>query len=360
MNAYWQLVLANYRGFVRDRAALFWTIAFPVLFIVIFGLIFGRDEGTEYPVGLVVQDQSAQTELVSEVLSNVDAFALTKEPLDIELNHLREGDRSAVVVIPEGFGASVESGESKAIRIHFDPTQQIVNQVVVPVLMQALEVADRTLTNSVPVIRTEFETLQSESLGYIDFIIPGIVAMSVMQLGMYGSINMVSMRERRVLRRLQATPLRRATLVAADVTVRLGLTLLQTAILVGLGWAVFGVQVVGNLGLLALIVLLGVLVFLAIGFFVAAFTRTEQSFFPVAQAVVFPMMFLSGIFFPVDSVPDWLQPIVSAFPLTYLGDAVRQTMVGGAGLNPMWLNLVVLAAYGLVFFGGAVRFFRWE
>lgn len=362
MNAFLPLLRTNYRDFVRDRTALFWTIAFPVLFIGIFGIVLGRgDDGASYEVGLVMQDSSPQASTLGEVLSQFEALDLTRGDRESEIASLADGDRRAVIVVPAGFGASISDGEPQPLQVHFDPSQQTTQQVVIPVLLRAFEVADRALTQTQPVVIADFQTLQSERLQVIDFIMPGLIAMSVMNGGVFGAIAMVSLRERRVLRRLSATPLPAWALVGADVTFRMVVVLLQTVLLVVLAVIIGGVAVkVENLPALAGVTVLGGLAFVAIGFFLGAFAKTEQGFFPVAQVITFPMLFLSGIFFPLDSMPDWIRPVVSAMPLTYLGDAMRQLMVGGAPVHSMALNLGVLAAFLVVFFGLAVRLFKYE
>ena len=362
MNALLPLFRANYREFVRDRTALFWTIAFPILFIGIFGIVLGRgDDGASYEVGLVVEDQSPQAATLREVLAGFEALELTEGERESEIGMLAEGERRAVVVVPRGFGPSINRDAPLPLQVHYDPSQQTTQQVVVPVLLRAFEVADRALTQTRPVVTAEFQTLQSERLQVIDFIMPGLIAMSVMNGGVFGAIAMVSLRERRVLRRLSATPLPAWALVGADVAFRMVVVLLQTILLVFLAVLIGGVSVkVENLPALAGVAVLGGLAFVAIGFFLGAFAKTEQGFFPIAQVITFPMLFLSGIFFPLDTMPDWIRPLVSAMPLTYLGDAMRQLMVGGAPVHSMTLNLGVLAVFLIVFFGLAVRLFKYE
>lgn len=362
MNALLPLFRANYREFVRDRTALFWTIAFPVLFIGIFGIVLGRgDDGASYEVGLVVEDQSGQAATLREVLAGFEALDLTEGERASEIEMLADGERRAVVVVPRGFGTSINKDAPLPLQVHFDPSQQTTQQVVIPVLLRAFEVADRALTQTRPVVTAEFQTLQSERLQVIDFIMPGLIAMSVMNGGVFGAIAMVSLRERRVLRRLSATPLPAWALVGADVAFRMVVVLLQTILLVILAVLIGGVSVkIENLPALAGVAVLGGLAFVAIGFFLGAFAKTEQGFFPIAQVITFPMLFLSGIFFPLDTMPDWIRPLVSAMPLTYLGDAMRQLMVGGAPVHSMTLNLGVLAVFLIVFFGLAVRLFKYE
>ena len=363
MRALVQLTLANTREFTRDRAALFWTFAFPLLFILIFGVVFSRDSGTQYEVGLVNEDSSPQASVLVETLRSMDAFDLTQGSLAEEIASLEDGDRRAVIAIPSGFGASIDAGGPIPVGIHFDETRQTTQQVVLPVILQAFEVVDRTLTRSEPVVRPAFHTLQSERLSTIDFIVPGIVAFSVMNAGVFGAVNVVSLRERRVLRRLQATPVSRLTLVSADLILRMVLVLAQAAILILVARLVFDIRLdtsAGSLAALAGVVMLGGLAFLAIGFFLGSFTKTEQGFFPVAQVVTFPMMFISGVFFPIEFMPDWLRPVINVLPLTHLAEATRQLMIGGAATLPIGVAVAGMAAYLVVFVALAVRLFRWE
>ena len=241
MNAFLPLLRTNYRDFVRDRTALFWTLAFPILFIGIFGIVLGRgDDGASYEVGLVMEDASPQAATLGEVLSQFEALELTRGDRESEIASLADGDRRAVIVVPRGFGASIDGGAPQTLQVHFDPSQQTTQQVVIPVLLRAFEVADRALTQTHPVVTADFQTLQSERLQVIDFIMPGLIAMSVMNGGVFGAIAMVSLRERRVLRRLSATPLPAWALVGADVTFRMVVVLLQTVLLVVLAVLIGG------------------------------------------------------------------------------------------------------------------------
>jgi ABC-2 type transport system permease protein len=193
----------------------------------------------------------------------------------------------------------------------------------------------------------------------IDFVGPGIISMSVMQLGLFGVINLVSKREKLVLKRLGATPASRSSVLLSEVIFRLMITVLQSAILITILVLVFGVSV-NELGKLVGVLLLGALAFIGIGFAASSFARTEEAILPIVQLISLPMMFLSGIFFPIENLPEVIDPIVRALPLTYFGDGVRQLMVGGSALNAMWVNLVVLVGWVVASFVVAVRFFKWE
>ena len=124
MRALAQLTLANTREFTRDRAALFWTFAFPLLFVLIFGLVFSRDSATQYEIGLINEDESPQASVLVDTLEAIDVFDLSRGSLADEIASLEDGDRRAVIAIPSGFGASIDAGTPASVDIHYDETRQ--------------------------------------------------------------------------------------------------------------------------------------------------------------------------------------------------------------------------------------------
>ena len=159
--------------------------------------------------------------------------------------------------------------------------------------------------------------------------------MALMQLGIFAAIPLVQQREKLILKRLGATPLPRWTLVGSNIIMRLLIAGAQTVLILGIGAAVFGVQIVGSWPMIAGFVVLGALAFTSIGYVIASFARTEEAANGMTSVVQFPLMFLSGIFFPIEFMPEWLRAVATFMPLTYLGDALRQTMVGGAPFAPL-------------------------
>jgi ABC-2 type transport system permease protein len=203
--------------------------------------------------------------------------------------------------------------------------------------------------------------IQGKNMSYVDFLVPGVLAMSVMNGGIVGlSAAFVVMRERSVLRRIKVTPFPMISFITARVATQLLVALCQAAILLGLAKLIFNLDIVGNLLEVAVFISLGSLTSLTIGFFVAGVSRKQESATALAQLISFPMLFLSGVFFPLDRSPVWLQDVAKALPLTYLADGLRQVMAYGASLTSLWgdlLALVLTTAIGLAL---AVRFFRWE
>jgi ABC-2 type transport system permease protein len=202
--------------------------------------------------------------------------------------------------------------------------------------------------------------VQSRDLGYIDFLVPGIVGMTVMQLGLFGvAFGFVHLKRSGALRRLFATPTSPAYFLAAQVGSRLIIGFVQVAILFGIGiW--FGLQMFGNYLTLAVIVLLASMIFLAVGFAIAGWAKNEDQAAPVANLVSLPMMFLSGVFFPRDAMPDFLASVTQFMPLTYVNEALRAVVNEGAALTSLGPQLLGMGAWVAITFVLAVRLFSWE
>jgi ABC-2 type transport system permease protein len=405
------LLKAGFQEFVRDRMALFWTLAFPIMFVVIFGLIFSNQDASAFHVGVVLEDESDQTALgffcifemadreedKEPAISPEDAQLCTPwfqqaqasgllsaarppeagEPsqlplyiqrgtLDEELQKLSEGDRQAVIVFPADFGEQVsrglQDGRSMAnVQIHYDASQTTSSQIVTSIITSLLDSYDQQLSGTAPLINPELRSTTADQFNFLDFFVPGVVAVSLMQLGVFGALTMVSLRERKILKRLGATPLPRRTLILSQVILRLGIAVVQAAIILAVGRVAYSVQVGNQIVLMVAFILLGGLTFVAIGYLVASFARTEAAGNAIVQAIQFPMMFLSGVYFPIDFAPDWLRPVVNALPLTYLGDALRQVMVeGSTKLFSLQTDALVLTGWLLVSLFISFRFFRWE
>lgn len=360
MRAFRKLLIANFKQFFRDKTAVFFTFAFPLIFIGIFGLVFGGEETVNYNIGLANYDNSAIGAGISQTIKDIPIFEVSEGELSDKLTELKDGDLRAVVVIPADIEASIAAGRAVAITVYHDPSQTTSVQIILPVLRQVVGEIDRQLTQQPVVLTLAEESILSQNLRYIDFFVPGILAMSIMMTGFFGVMPLVEWREKKVLKRLGVTPLRRSTVVFSQVAFRLVLTVLQAIILLGVAYFAFNVQVIGNWFMLLGLLLLGTLSFISIGYLVASRARTVEGAMPIINLITFPMMFLSGIFFPVEIMPDFMRPVVAAFPLTYLGDAFRQIMVDATPLHPLIIDVAVLGGWLIVCMVLAIRFFRWE
>jgi ABC-2 type transport system permease protein len=360
MKTYIELVKANAKNLFRDRMTLFWFLAFPVLFILLFGTIFSNEMTVSaFPIGLVA-DGGEVAHALASTLGQTGAFTVQTGSEEDEMEALRAGDRRLVIVLPPGTDALLARGQQVDVIFYYDQQHQAVNQVLISSISEVLQEMERAMTGRPRIFAIRSESVQASDLRSIDFLLPGVLAMALMQLGLFGSLQFVGLRERKILRQLNVTPLPRSLLIASEVTVRLFMALVQAMLILVIGRLVFNVQVAGSWPVLIGLVLLGAAVFVSLGYMLVSFVKSEESGQGVIQLVQFPMMFLSGIFFPVEVMPVFLKPIMKAIPLTYLADLLRQEVTGWAPLNTPATNLLVLGGWLVVSLVLGIRFFRWE
>lgn len=366
MNALRSLTVANIRSFVRDRAAIFWTIAFPVVFVLLFGSIFSGRGPTEFTLGWVDEDGTPGSAGLRQAFEGTRLFSITDGEREPTLERMREGDFDAVVVVPAGTGERVQPGVAATpgapleIPVYTDASRQTTSTTIQQIVGQVLGGVNQALSGRPPVLALRSEPLETEDITPAAYFVPSILAMALMQLGIFSAVPLVAQREKLILKRLGATPLRRAALVGSNVLMRLLVAVVQTVMIVGIGALAFGVTVVGNPLVVAGLIALGALTFISIGFVIASYARTEEAATALTSIVQFPLMFLSGIFFPIEFMPDILRPVAAALPLTYLGDALRQEMVGGSAFVPIPVDVLVLGAWLVGSFLISARFFRWQ
>lgn len=361
MKAFTQLYLAALKEFTRERMTIFWTLAFPVLFILLFGAIFSGNSNSKIDVGLVVEDKGPAGTQLAEVFRNIPVFKIAEGTRDDKLAAMKKGDLRGVIILPDGLSQAVAQKKATSIEVYFDPAQQQTSQIVVGITQQVAEEADRRISGAPTLLMIEQKSIQSQQTRFIDFFVPGMLAMAIMQLGLFGTAQpIVQLRDQGVLRRLGATPLPRATILASQVAMRLTIALFQAAVIVLIGMLLFQVPMLGNWLVLLGFVLLGAAMFIALGYVIAAFSKNQESAAGISSILSFPLMFLSGLFIPIELMPDFLKPIVQIIPLTYLADALRQEMVASNPIHPIGLDAGVLAAWLVASAVVAVRFFKWE
>jgi ABC-2 type transport system permease protein len=357
------LTVANFKGLTRDRAALFWTFFFPIMFVLLFGVLFSGSSDSKVTVGYVDLDNSQASMALRNSFANVPLLTLQDGTLDEEKTAMQHGDISAIIVIPSGLEAAVAKSPGKssaAIELFTDPAQTQTAQVVQGAVAQIANGFNLQIAGGTEVVTVSQLTLASTNISTVTYLVPSILAMALMQLGVFAAVPLVQQREKGILKRLGATPLARWKLVASNILLRLIVAAVDTVLIIGIGIVVFKIQIVGNLALAAGFVFLGAGAFLALGFMLASFLKTEEQATGVVQVVQMPLMFLSGIFFPFNFMPEFLRTIGRFLPLTYLGDGLRQSMVNAPQVAPLAMDAAILAGWLVVCLAISARSFRWE
>jgi ABC-2 type transport system permease protein len=356
------LTIANFRGYLRDRQALFWTLAFPLIFVVLFGLIFGGSSD-ERSVAWVDQDQSAGSAQLRAAFASVPSVKLVDKDEQAALEAMQNGEVVGVIVVPAGYGATVAAASTDptkqvAVTYYIDPSQQTTSAFMSAYVNGVL--AQVNLGGKPVAVTSQPQTIQTTQLNAVSYLVPSILGMALMQTGIFAAIPLVADRQKLILKRLAATPLRRWQLIGSNVIMRLIVALVQFVLIVGVGVFVFDVKIVGSLVAIAFLAILGSLAFTSLGYVIASLAKTEDAANGMTSAVQFPLMFLSGTFFPIAAMPDFLQTVARFLPLTYLSDALRQVMVGGTAYAPLSICVAILAGWTVVCFGFAARRFQWQ
>lgn len=362
MPTIFNLYIASIREFVRDRATIFWTLAFPLIFILLFGVILNGGGSPNYTVGMVNEDNGPVGQALASAFKLFPSLKIENGDRANELDKLKKGQVDMVIVIPADVSQSVAQKQTATVQMYDDPSAGQASSQIKQSLVQAVVANfNKKATNVAPPLALQSNSILTQKLTYVDFLVPGILAMALMQLGLFGTATpLVTLRQEQVLRRLGATPLPRWQLLASQIMLRLTIALVQTGLILALSVWAFKVQIQGSILAVLGLVVLGAIAFISLGYLIAAISKTVDAANGITSVVNFPMMFLSGIFFPLAALPTFLAPIVRALPLTYLGDALHQVMTGGTPAFPMWVNLAVLAGWTLVCSLLSIRLFKWE
>ncbi|NYI46528.1 ABC-2 type transport system permease protein [Nocardioides aromaticivorans] len=345
------LSVAILRGFLRDRAAVFFAVVFPLMFLVLFGGLLGNQDQSK--VDLV---KVGAVPLVDELPDDARAafdhtFEVTDEDdLAAALEEVRKGDADVAIE---------QRGDE--LVAHYTQTDQVKAAVTQGTLRAFVDGANVAATGEPPTYTFTAERVEDDSLSVIQFVTPGLLGWAVAMSAAFGSAaTLQGWRQSKLLRRLQLAPVGTGTIVGARVAVTLLIALGQLAIFLGLGAAAFGLRLTGSWWMSVPLVVVGTLCFMAIGLLAGALAKTTEGAVNLANFLVLPMAFLSGSFFPLDGAPTWLRRLSDLLPLKHLNEGMLDVMVRGEGPAAAVVPLVVLAGFAVVVTLLAARLFRWE
>ena len=362
LTSLWSLTVASIKMYFRNKAAVFFTMFVPIAFIGVFGLL-SKSEGTKLTLDITNQSQTELSRSLVSALKGVKTFQVKETSQEAAADQLAKGKLDLQVIIPEDFGQAGPDGQIMPNHIHalYNGAKPQNGQTATLIIGQIVAGINANIAHTPQTIILEPAGIQTKNLGAIDFLLPGILAISIMQLGIFSvAFAFVSLKNTGALRRIQATPTHPLNFIAAQAITRLIVGILQVVVLTGLGIWLFGFHLNGNPLEFLIVALMGVLLFLAFGFTVAGYAKDENSAAPIANLITFPMLFLSGTFFPRDAFPSWLTAITDYFPLTYLADALRRIANEGAHLTALGPDLLGMLVWGIIMFFVSVRIFHWE
>ncbi|TVR71860.1 MAG: ABC transporter permease [Sphaerobacteraceae bacterium] len=355
MTSFLAMTVANFKMIVRNRTAMFFLLGFPVIFMVLFGFLFGEGE-TRLHIGIAGEDSSPIATAIAEQMEQTDGFMVYRNDGDHELSAIDDGDRLVVIVFSDGTGSAELDAD-----IYVNQSNPTFSQIGLSAVEQFLLQAEMEITGQPRMIQPTVADVEGDSFGFIEFFLPGVIGIALMTNGVQAlSSTFVAFREKGILRRIKGTPFPLWQFILSRITTQVVISVFQIVILIAIAIMLFDVQISSSYLAMAVLVVIGAFTFLSIGFIVSAFAGNTDVADAAGTLITLPMMFLSGVFFPTDDAPGWLQPIIGLLPLTYLVNGLRDVMIRGAGVDAVMLEILVLVGTAVAGFLISVYFFRWE
>ncbi len=364
----WADLVVFGKGYVRNPLGLFFSIVFPLILVALFGLIFSASSATV--VTLYTENLDHQSNTSVQFLSALNQTGAVRvslvDPADLNSSchcnfsqWLASNGHPVGLVIPSGFQAAYLAHENVSVLLYVDPADQVSSGVVQGTVGGIVTLFNFRAVQGAPIISIATDTVGSKSYKYIDYLVPGLIGFSILTSPMFAMVDISSSyRKDHLFRQLSLTPLTRGEWLSAKIIWYIGLTFVSAAVMVLTGVYGFGAHVTLSVDVLPFLVL-GPFFFVSLGMLAGSVARTPETAAVIANIVTFPMMFLSGTFFPVSGFPPYLQTFAHALPLFYIIDGMNQVMLYQNTGNAV-VDLAIILAGSVVVFLAAIVFFKWR
>lgn len=362
----WMFFIVNLRRLFRDRLALFFTFLFPLIFLFVFGSLNSGNKGVSLKVAIINESHSAfadqftaQSESPNEKVLKVDKTVTTFAAANEKMGR---GELDATIELPPGFG-QVKNGQypSGQAIVHYTQNNQSAGQTLTSVLQARFQGINAKYVKAPAPFSVTSKQTNERSLSSFDYTFTGLLGFSILGAGIFGPMNVFpELKKMGILRRLHTTPLRVWQYFLANMLGNAVTGLASIAVMFIVALAVFHLHVVGNYVELALFLAYGIVMILGIGLALGGWAKNERQAAPLGNIIVFPMMFLTGVFFPRFLMPHWLQGITNYMPLTPVIDGARLIITEGKSLLDLGSQLGIMAVWLVIVYAIAFRVFRWE
>ncbi len=348
----WRQFVMEWKLYTRDKGAMFWTFAFPVVMLLGFGFIFRGGSGPKLGVVLVEPAVPGPRDAaLRKAMEEVQLRVTSLPPAEAAARWAR--GETAAELVPEADGYRIRL--NSYLMAQGGPAAGLVNQAW---LLAQARLSGSPEPQRIPV------SVESpggrKASNYAAFLLPGLLGLNLLSIGLFsvGMVN-VSYREKGKFRRLAVTPLPKWVFLLGQVLQRLAISLAQAVVLIAVGWAVFGIRNQGSYLDLLVVMTLGTACFMSFGFALSGLAETAEGYAAIANVFFFPLMLLSGVYFTLDSAPRWLQQAVGLLPLSPFLSTLRAVFNDGGTLAGHGLSLALVGAWAAGAFLLAVRRFRW-
>ncbi len=351
-------VKMHLQTFMREKSALFFTFFFPVMLMVLFGFIFSESEQSTYDIHLQDLDDTEFSHNLTNILDSVKSINIKEVSKDTDVDkYMKDNKINFLVIIPDGYGEtinrkfSIDPNATINLTVKYDPSVSSTG-VKFSLLNSVLQEVNKGLAGASDTIYLEDDSIVSESFDYIEFFIPGVIGLTVMTTVVFNIIfGEMENKQKGIIRKLSTTPITRGEWIFSNMVFQLFLALCSTTIILLVGYLVFGAMLHINI-MVPIILILEAFGFSGLAMLVTKMVKEASSASAIGNLITFPMMFLSGSFFPVESMPDFLKGVALVLPLYYVNEGLREAMLFNDVIAAVPHALVLMVFAAIVFIAG--------
>ena len=353
------------KRFFRDRLAIFFGILFPLIFLFVFGTIANGNKNVSFNVAIINQSNSNFSKSFVQELKSQSVYKVnnTVSNLATAENKMDNSELDGTILLAKNFG-EIQKGQTiptGTVQVLYTQNDQIAGQTLTSILQSNLKQLNKKFVKVNEPFKVTSNQLNQKSLTAFDYTFSGLLGFSIIGIGIFGPINVFpELKKQGILRRLHTTPLKvwqyfMATMFSQAIT---GIVAIAVQFIVAL--TIFHLKIDGNFINILIFTILSIFMILGIGLAIGGWAKNERQAAPLSNIIVFPMLFLSGTFFPRFDMPVWLQSITTYLPLTPVIDGLRLLTTGGKDLLQIAPQLGLVLAWMVVVYIIAFRVFKWE
>ena len=353
------------RRFFRDRLAQFFSILFPLIFLFVFGSLTKGNGNVSFSIALINQ---SKTPFATQLTHNIESSKTFKvnsslTTLSAAENKMHQNQLDGIIVLPSNFGAmqpgqSYPSGQAKVL---YDETNSGTGQTLTSLLQATFAKINTKFVNVKEPLAVNGQVLNTKRLTSFDYTFSGLLGFSIIGLGIFGPVNVFpELKKQGILRRLHTTPLKTWQYFMATMFSQAVTGIISIAVMFAVAIGFFHLKVDGNYLEIALFTVYSIFMILGLGLAIGGWAKNERQAAPLSNIIVFPMLFLSGTFFPRYLMPHWLQTTTNYLPLTPVIDGLRLLTTEGKSLLDIGPQLGLIAVWFVLIYVIAFRVFKWE
>ena len=359
--------IINVKAWTRSKGTLFWTLAFPIIMIFLFGAIFSGTGNVEYTIHIQDLDNSDMSLTLVDIFNETGVFKvemIKDENIKNYTAFIQDNDIGRMIVIPKNYEKIIHESfvggtEKVELDFYFDPGDQQSNQVIVGIISNIIQSLNMNITGGSTIIQINDISIYTQDFEYIDFFIPGMIGFTIMQTCIYGSIERnTKLRKDGILRKLLTTPITRAEWIFAKLLFMLFLSFISAGMIILVGVLVWGVSI--NINILMILILIATsFLFSGIGMLIGRFVKEQETADTAGGAISFPMMFLAGTFWPLEQLPEVMQIVARFLPLYYVNEGLRNAMIYMNESDAI-INAIAVFSFAAFFFIAGVITTKWH